>query len=466
MKKGLLASYVSGLRDTRHGENYTTLLRYFAPEFVTSFVLYSLPLLIDIYFIAELKSTPTFTTLGMTNNLIHFLIKVAEAFGVATVVMAGQFNGQGAHLDVGKTMRDAFWVTFFLGLATASALFFGAHTIYHWYGVPDHVIQMGVPFLRLRAVGVFFMFIFFAIVGFLRGIKNTRISMYLFVTGAAVFVLVDYLFIFGKWGLPALGLQGSALASVVQYGVMLAAGMLYILKDKRCRSYGISLFSVWKDSSYALRILVLSWPVALDKATLAAAYIWLGKMIAPMGICAQATFCTIKDIERLAFLPALAFAQIITFLVSNDYGNQNWQAIKSNIKKALFLTSIGVLLILSLCWMKLAAVIHFFDRSSEFAPLVARVYPILSVLVFFDLLQLILSGALRGAGNVKTVMIVRLFVCLLYFGPMSYLIAHLPIADETMKFILVYGSFYIGNGLMSLIYIRRFRGEEWKQPAL
>lgn len=466
MKKGLLASYVTGITDVVSGESYGKMLKYFFPEVVTSFILYSLPVLLDVYFIGHLKSTPTYATLGLTNNFLHFLIKVAEAFSIGTVILAGQFNSINAYKDIGRTIRDAFWVTFILGLVASLALYFGAPYIYAWYGVPEHIAQLGIPFMRLRAIGVFFMFIFFAIIGFMRGIKNTRIPMTLFVMGAGIFILCDYLFIFGNAGCPAMGLQGSAIASVVQYTAMCLIAFCWMIFDKRFSRYSIQLLTVFSDVSYAKNLFALSWPVVMDKATLAAAYIWLGKMIVPIGATAQATFCAIKDIERFSFLPALAFAQIITFLVSNDYRKQNWQGIKSNIKKALFLSSLAVGILLAIIWSNLDYVIHFFDRSCEFTPLVARVFPLLSILVFFDLLQLILSGALRGAGNVKSVMKVRLLVCLCYFGPLSYLLASLPLKDETLKFVLVYGSFYMGNALMSIMYVRRFRSEDWKQLSI
>ena len=90
----------------------------------------------------------------------------------------------------------------------------------------------------------------------------------------------------------------------------------------------------------------------------------------------------------------------------------------------------------------------------------------LSVLVFFDLLQLILSGALRGAANVNAVMWVRLAVCVFYFMPVSWIIAHMPLERLTLKFLLVYSSFYIGSALMSVIYVYRFRGERWQKKSI
>ena len=110
--------------------------------------------------------------------------------------------------------------------------------------------------------------------------------------------------------------------------------------------------------------------------------------------------------------------------------------------------------------------IGFFDLKGKFTAFSARILPIVSVLVFFDLLQLILSGALRGAANVRTVMQVRLAVCLFYFIPVSWLITKLPIESTMLRFLLVYSSFYLGSGLMSIIYIIRFRGERWKHKTI
>ncbi len=466
MKKGLFASYVTGVTDKVYGESSITLLRYFFPELITSFILYLFPLLLDLYFIGHLKSTPAYVALSTTNNMIHFAIKIAEAFSVGTVILAGQLNGALSYKGVGKATRDSFWVTTLLGILGSCMLYFGAPMVYRWYGVHESVAVFGVPFLRIRALGVLCMFMFFALVGFMRAIKNSYAPMIAFAAGAITFVICDYIFIFGKLGFSPLGLQGSAWASVVQYFVMFSLLIVWMFFDPRCRKYSVDLFAAWTEPTYMVHFLKVSWPIVLDKATLAGAYLWLNKMITPMGLQALATFSAIKDIERCAFLPAVACAQIITFLVSNDMGNNNALGIKPNIKRIILMATFFVFTMLALLYWQLESVLVLFDKSKEFTPFVVRVFPILSVLVFFDLVQLILSAALRGSGNVKLVMIVRLLVCLFYFVPMSYLISYLPIQDETIKFILVYGSFYIGNALMSVIYVNWFRSDAWKNSAL
>jgi MATE family multidrug resistance protein len=466
MVRSFITRYMHDMWTDNEGEKYSTLLWYFLPELVTNFLLYALPFWLDSVFIASLDSMETYVTLSVTNGFLHFIIKVGEAISIGTVVLSGQFNGQNSFENAGRTVRDAFWVTTILGLSLGSVLFFGAHTIYTWYGVAPEIIKLGVPFLRLHAIGVLCRFIYFAFVGFLRGIKNARTPMKIFVFGSALFIFFDYVFIFGKWGFPAMGLQGSALATIIQYSSMMVLALGYVLFNHKNRKYSINLFSGLTDISYVKHLISVSLPVILDKGIMAGAYIWLGAMVATMGTSGLAAFSVVKDMERFAFLPALTFAQIITFLVSNDIGIKNWNGIKTNIKKVILLSLGMVITILGIFIYQCAYIITIFDKKGAFSPLAMKVFPILSVFIIFDLIQLILSGALRGAGNVHLVMIVRLITCVCYFIPVSKAISCWPCENEALKLILLYGSLYLGNALMSIWYIKRFRSEHWKTPTV
>lgn len=462
MKTGIVKSYIAGIKDDAHGERYLTILRYFLPECITTILLYSVPVLMNAYFISSLKSTPAYAALGVTGALSHFLTKVADGFSVATVIMVGKANGFGAMEDVGRIMRNAFWTTLSLGLVIALAIYGFASAICSWFGAPDEVVALSVPYLRLYALSVLFLFVFQAFMGFLRGIKNTRVPMYIYSFGACVSVLTSWLLIGGNWGFPALGFYGSAVAMVLQYIAMLLAALFYLLFNKAYRVYRMNLFNCIWSVSYVWQLCMLSWPVIIDKATIAAAYIWLVKMYGPMGTGAVATFNVIKDMERFALAPAVAFATVITFLVSNSMGARDWIGIKSNIKKTVFLASFFVLCVLLVFSAFAEQIVGLFDKRGDFTGLASAAFPLLSALVFFDLLQIILSSALRGAGNVKTVMITRLAVIGLFFVPISQWFSGMSIENDLLKFMLIFGSFYVGNGLMNVVYIKRFRSEAWK----
>ncbi|MBA3954284.1 MATE family efflux transporter [Candidatus Dependentiae bacterium] len=454
------------------GESYSAILRYFYPEFITSLILYSVLNLLDIYFIAQLNVASTYTTLGVTNTLFHFITKIAEGLSVGMVVVCGQYNGVHKYKHVGRAVTDSFWATCVIGGCIASLLYGGAYIIYGFYDVPQEMIELGVPFLRLRAVGVFFHFVYFALIGFLRGIKNTKVPMIFSVIGAVVFIFFDYALVFGKFGFAALEFQGSALASVIQYLVMFIGAFVYVFIEKEHSKYAIKLFT--RVRWHNVRDLVhMSWPVVIDKASLAASQIWLTKLMAGVakanscvgGATVLESFVAIKDIERFSILPAIALAQVVTFLVSNDYLLQRWHSIKNTIKKTLLLSCSMVFGLFFIFYVSSGKILYVMGKQNVLTPFVVKLLPLVSILVFFDLLQLILSAALRGAGDVKTVMWVRLVVCG-SFIPASWVVSFLHFNSSYLQFISIYGSLYVANALMSLLYVYRFKSGAWKKQSI
>ena len=442
------------IKDHSYGESYLSILKYFYPECITALILYSLPYFVDSYFIGSLKSTSLYTISGIVDNFLTLLIKSAEGFSIGVVVIAGWHNGSKLYKKVGQTFVEAFWTIFFLGGIMSGVIYLSVPYIYEWFNFPPDMIDQGALYFKLKAIALFFMFIFFLVVGFLRAIKNTVVPMILFAVGSVVFIISDYALIFGKFGLPALGLNGSAIAYCIQYIVMACLAMIYVLFFAVNKKYQISLFSRFINWETMLMLFAISGPIVVDKVVMASAYVWLARLLSHLGGNVMASFSLIKLMERFAFIPAIGFAQVITFLVSNDLGRGAWRDINVNIKRVIYVSTcmVGVTLLagsLHPHWF-----ISFVDQRGDFGGLVAQIFPSLSILVFLDLLQLILSGALRGAGAVNIVMWTRICVIVGFFMPISYIISCIPMESVALKFFLIYGSFFLGNGLMSVLYIK------------
>jgi putative MATE family efflux protein len=443
------------------GEAWNRIAGYLWPEMITAFITYALLNLIDAWLIADLKNTTAYVTLGVTSTLMHLIIKFAESLSTGVVVIAGQYNGVGDYRQAGRSAQAAFWLTVVIATALAIMLILFAHNLYALYGIAEEERAIGVSYLRLRAVGLACSFVYFGLVGFLRSTKNTKIPMVLFSGGAVVFIFLDYVLVKGAWGFPEWGLMGSAVASVIQYSVMLTGALLYLLLSSRYLPYKLSFRPMF---SWVLiqELLVVSWPVMIDKVSLAFAKMWIALQLAPLGAVALASFTAIKDLEQLAFVPAIATAQVITFLVSNDYAHNNWRNIYSNLFRCLIIALCLVGILLAVFFWHPVPLLRLFDKQKTFMAFAAQALPLLSVLVVFDVLQLLLSAALRGAADVKTVMIVRLLAVGCYIIPVSYYVSHSAIESTLLKFIGIYGSFYIGDALMSIAYISRLRGSGWK----
>ncbi|HLB40716.1 MAG TPA: MATE family efflux transporter, partial [Candidatus Babeliales bacterium] len=411
--------------------------------------------------VAQLKSTAQYATLSIINTILHTIIKGAEGLMVGAIIMCGQYCGARQLRAVGHTFTTAFWSMLAIGVCASAVLFFAPYFLLYYSNLSPAMLAYGVPFVRVRALGILLMFAYFAFIAFLRGVKNTRTPMVAFVVGGLVFIFFDYALIFGACGLPCLGLQGSAWATVLQYSTMLLLVAVTVFRQPIYRQYGLTLFGYRPKWAEVRHFLALGWPAVVDKLAMALAYWWLGRLILDMGQELGASFGLIKDFERAVFLPAIAFAQVITFLASNDIGAKNIIGIKANIKKIMLLAHIFVFIILALMIYYQDFLIHLFDPQGNFTEITKQAFPIISFLVFFDVLQILLSGALRGVSDVQVVMWTRVAVCIVFFFPVSYAISKLPWGDNVLKFILIYSVFYLSNGLMSLVYVQRFRSGKW-----
>lgn len=450
----------------RSGESFKDILLYWLPEIISSTILFSLTPMIDSYLIAQLGSLSTFGALGMANNFLHTLIKLAESIPVAAIAIIGRHNGAQEFDECGKDLGDTFWTTFLIGFAQFVVIFFSAPLIFWWLGVPQKMIAVGAPFLRLRSLGVLLIFSSLALIAFMKAVKNTRVPMIIHVAGIIAFIFFDYTLILGNLGFPRMGLQGSALATIIQYSLVNVLSIAYIMFNPEYKKYfSQTFFSIFRPGK-AFHLLSLSWPIMIDKTTLSLSYVWLSKLIAPMGKTCIATYNVVKDLERFAFLPAIAFAQVITFLVSNKLGARDNEGAMSNIKKTLILTAVLTTTSLLVMCFQAPYFIGLFDPKDKFTGFAALALQVISILVIFDFTQLILAGALRGAGDVKTVMWGRFFAVIAFFIPISYLLSLIPNLSEGARFLLIYGSYYITTGVMGVIFLIRIKNRQWQRTEV
>ena len=449
-------------RMTKAGDPIKKILfTYWLPETISQFIFIIFPLLADSYIVASLRSTSTYGALSATNNFLHLILKISEAIPIAAIAIIGRHNGAKQYEKCGKDLGDTFWISVFIGLFFFLGLFMFAAPIYRALGVPENMVVLGVPFLRLRSLGMLMIFISNALLYFMKGIKNTKAPMMISFACITSFLFFDYALVLGKFGFPQLGLHGAALATIIQYSLMILLAAVYLITNKEYTKYFPTLF-IWHFSiRRVLRLLKLSWKIMIDKASLAASYVWLFKLITSLGVYAIASFDVIKNLERFALLPAIAFAQVVTFLVSNKLGENDIEGAKANIKKVLVISAVFTGSALLLFCVKARYFVSFFDPLGEFTHIAAPAFVLVSTLVVFDFVQLILAGALRGAGDVKTVMMTRFLSCLFFFVPVSYALSKLPIASVPLKFALIYGSFYLNTGVFGIFFIRRIMSGKW-----
>lgn len=451
---------------TQIGEKTSSLLAYWFPEVASQALLVVLPIFLDTWFIASLKSAAIYGALGAATRIIHFIVKFAESIPVASVALIGRHNGANQYEDCGKRLSDSLWTTGIIGCSLFVIFFFGAEWVYRFLGVPDHMIPLGLNYLRIQAITIPFMFTFYAFMGFFKGVKNTRIPLYINIIAIVLFIASDYVLIYGRWGIPPLWLTGSALATLIRYGVANIVSVIIILCSSEYSAHIKNKLLHAINFNEIVRLIKLSIPVVIDKGMLALAIVWLGKMIAFGGEATLASSEIVRNLERWSLLSSVAFAQIVNFLISNNLGEKNPQAARANMYKILGISLVlTVTITLALAWN----LNSFTTRLDPFHTLDNFIKPtayLLALFLVLDVTQIIFASALRGAGDVKTVMWVRSIACLGFFLPASYIIQIMPVENPAVKFVTIYTLYYITTAIMAVAFYIRIRGTAWLQQKI
>ena len=162
--------------------------------------------------------------------LFTFLI-----FGTTTLV--GYQHGAHDTEACGQTYLHALLVAIVGGVLVAAAGIYFAPHLYRGMGASETVLREGVLYFRIRVAGAPFIFLFYASVGFFRGVQNTRIPMLIAFLMSGTNLVLDYALIYGHLGLPALGLRGAAIASWTAQFVGAAGGLIIFFFSGATVSY-------------------------------------------------------------------------------------------------------------------------------------------------------------------------------------------------------------------------------------
>ncbi|MDP2606261.1 MAG: MATE family efflux transporter [Deltaproteobacteria bacterium] len=169
-------------------------------------------------------------------------------FGTTTLI--GHHFGADDAKACGETYLHALFVALVGGAALAAAGFFFAGLLYNWMGANNAVADQGISYFRITISSAPFTLILLASVGFFRGIQNTKTPMFIAFLANGLQLLLDYALIYGKFGLPSLGLKGAAIAAWIAQLTGASASLAIFFATRRTAAYrAIS----WRISMVKLR---------------------------------------------------------------------------------------------------------------------------------------------------------------------------------------------------------------------
>ncbi|WP_294706598.1 MATE family efflux transporter [uncultured Fusobacterium sp.] len=437
-----------------------TLMLLAIPIILQSLVTASLNLL-DNLMIGSLGENEI-AAVGISNQFYMLYYYTIMGITLGAGIFMSQFWGKKDVTSIHKFLGISLVVGMISTIFFAILAFFFPEMIMKIFIDENIVIEQGVAYLKMVALSYIFTTISLAYAAALRSIGQTKIPMYGSLVGLVFNGILNYIFIFGKFGAPVMGVAGAALGTTVSRFMELAFILFIIYKNKNVVAGKISQLL---DFNFDLvkRYFITATPVVFNDVMWIAGITAYFIAYSKLGINATATMQIANTINNVFNIFGIGIASASAILIGNKIGAGKEEDAKEDaIKISVFGVLIGIIIGIFFFFLSpfIAMLFKITPETYENLIFVLKVMAIILPLRFFGITQII--GVLRGGGDVMYAIITELVAVWLIGVPLSFIGAvyfNLPITivyilvclEEPFKAIATYPRLRSGKWIKNLV---------------
>lgn len=336
---------------------------------------------------------------GVVNQLVMFAFLVFELINMGTSVLCSQYLGAKLHDKMVQVVGVALLLNILIGLGVSAVLYFGAPWLLRMMGLRAELMTYGVSYMEIVGAFAFFQALSLTISASLKSADKAIYPMLVVVVVNLLNILGNYALIFGKFGMPALGVEGAAISTAFARGVSMLL-LFVILFRKHISRFPLKYFRPfpWIELKNLLKIGV---PSAGENMSYSFSQVVLTYFINLLGNEALATRMYVVNIVMFVYLFAIAMAQGGAISIGHLVGDKKIRAAYL-LGKFVMRISILVSLVLSCIWALLGKTLFGFLTDN---PEIVRMG---CIILFVDVLleigraiNIYATNALRATGDVN-----------------------------------------------------------------
>lgn len=363
------------------------------------------------------------STIAGTLFFVIFIVGAGFAQAVTPLVAAAAEEDD--EVQVRRVTRMGLWLSIFYGLAVTIP-FFWAEDILIAIGQEAEVARLAHIYLQIVIWQMIPALIVMTLKAFLAAMEHTAIILWATIGTAVLNGFVNYALIFGNWGMPALGIEGAAIASL---SVNLVTVLILVVYIQRVLPQFALFKNFWRsDSEILKRVFVLGWPIGLTSLAEGGLFSASAVMMGWIGAIELAAHGIAIQLASLTFMVHIGFSQAATVRAGRALGRRDELLLRRGGITAIGMSALYAV-VTSLVFLTLpeTLVSLFIDPNEpERANLLRIGASLLMVAALFQLvdgLQVLALGLLRGVQDTTVPMVMATISYWVIGLPVSYLLA-------------------------------------------
>lgn len=392
---------------------------------------------------------------GVVNQLIMFAFLIFEMINIGTSVLCSQYLGAKMHKNMVQVVGVSLLLNLVFGLFVSAVLHYGAHFLLKTMGLGPELMGYGVNYMEIVGAFAFFQAMSLTISASLRSANKAVYPMMVTVVVNILNIIGNYSLIFGKFGMPALGVEGAAISTAFARGVSMVI-LFVILFRKHIRRFPLAYFRPFPLVELK-NLLKVGVPSAGENMSYSFSQVVLTYFINMLGTEALATRTYVVNIVMFVYLFAIAMAQGGAICIGHLVGEKRIRAAYL-LGKYVMRISILVSLVLSCIW---ALAGHTLFTLLTDNPEIIRLG---TIILFIDVIlevgraiNIYATNALRATGDVNYPFYVGLVVQWSIAVGCGYLFG----IHWGWGLVGMWCAFLLDENLRGIIFVQRWNSMKW-----
>ncbi len=416
--------------------------------------------LIDAFWVGRLGGAAV-AAVSVSFPVIFLCISLGTGFSMAGSTLIAQYFGARKTDQVNHVAAQSLLMAVLVAGVLGLIGFIAAPGILRLIGVEPEVYDGALGFMRVSFAGMVFTFSAFMFQSLMRAVGELTIPIYISIGSIILNFILNPIFIFGWGPIPAFGVMGSAMTTLMAQSLAAAAVLAVLLSGK----FGIHLR--WKDFTpdftYIKRAFFLGAPASAEMSMRALGMAVLTFIITSFGTLAIASYGVVSNVLNVVMIPAFGLSMAVSTLAGQNIG-------AGNIDRAGEIGRLGAVLGFGLLFSFGALAFLFAHHFVAFfvpndGDVIEGGAHLMRIMAFFWCtvgVQFALTGVLRAAGDMVTPLVISLVSQWVLQFPLAYVLSkHTALGVDG-----IWWAFPIANVATTLVTIAIYLRGDWKKRRL
>ena len=259
---------------------------------------------------------------SFVNNVFNLAIIFSTGFSYGLTPIVGGLYGTRQYAPAGQALRNSLLANLMVALLLTvcmTVLYLNIERL----GQPEELIPLIKPYYLVLLASLVFVMLFNGFKQFTDGITDTKTAMWILLGGNVLNIIGNYILIYGKLGLPELGLLGAGVSTLFSRIVMVIIFIIIFMRSPRFVRYKIGFFRLGWSRAVFGHLNGLGWPVAFQMGMETASFSLSAIMIGWLGTIALASHQVMLAISQFTFMMYYGMGAAVAVRVSNFKGQND-----------------------------------------------------------------------------------------------------------------------------------------------